>query len=201
MRGVIRRWLLSSGLWLLVLVLSGCAAPAPDHLPAGTLEQRHGRFVVQSTEVGEPPENIQGNFVWRKQGPGWQLDLNSPLGATLARLTVGPGQAVLEQPDAPTRRAASGQVLLADLLGAAVPVDALEDWLRGRIGNEQDVRDVKRDASGRVQSFVQGSWRVTFERYGEFGPELVRVVGQQGGRKVNLRLVLDGVDTALGASR
>lgn len=194
------RWSAWVSLWLLALVLSGCAAPEPGRLSAGVLEQRHGRFSVQSTEVGQSPETVQGNFVWRKLPVGWQLDLNSPLGATMARLTLSPGQAILEQPDAPVRRAASGELLLATVLGAAVPVDALEDWMRGRIGRGPDVRDVKRDTVGRIESFTQGGWQVNFDRYGQSGPELVRVSGRQGVRMVSLRLVLDGVTTMAGAS-
>lgn len=200
MSRLIRRWLTSVGFWLLVLVLSGCAAPDPGHQTSGVLEQRHGRFSVQSTEAGQLPETVQGNFVWRKLASGWQLDLNSPLGATLARLTVVPGQAVLERPDAPPRRAVSGQMLLADVLGAAVPVDALEDWMQGRLGDTKDVGDVKRDDLGRIESFLQGGWRVNFDRYGDSGPELMRVLGRQGTRNVSLRLVLDGVTKVAGAS-
>jgi outer membrane lipoprotein LolB len=193
-------WSALVGFWLLALFLSGCAAPDPGRVSVGVLEQRHGRFSVQSTQVGELPETVQGNFVWRKLSVGWQLDLNSPLGATLARLTVRPDSAVLEQPDSPMRRAASGEQLLASVLGAAVPVDALEDWMKGRIGRGSDVREVKRDSFDRIESFTQGSWRVNFDRYGQSGPELVRVSGRQGTRTVSLRLVLDGVAKIAGAS-
>lgn len=162
--------------------------PEPDAL---VLKERAGRFSVQTQVPGESAEAVQGSFVWRRMASGWQLDLKSPLGATLARLTVEPSGATLAQPDEPLRRAASGEQLLASVLGATVPLDVLQDWVDGRLVDAGKVSDVSRDDQGRIVSFKQSGWHVGFDRYGSSGPQRVTAQGQQSGRSVMLRLVAD----------
>lgn len=172
-------------------MLAGCATPSfePDGLVV--LQERQGRFSVQTQSVNKPPDATQGSFVWRKLTSGWQLDLKTPLGATLARLTVTPSGATLEQPDAPTRRAESGQALLASILGAPVPLDALEDWIDGRVLDDGSVTDMVRDSDNRVVSFRQFGWQVAFDRYGELGPGRITVKGRQLDQDIDLRLVIE----------
>lgn len=176
--------------WL-VLAVTGCAAPQIESQNDLVLKQRQGKFSVQTQLPNAPIEAIQGNFVWRHLDKGWQLDLQSPLGSTLARLTVSAAGATLETPDAPTQRAVSGEELLAGVLGAPVPLDVLEDWIDGRVLNEDKVTNVKRDAQGRIVSFNQSGWLVSFDRYGEYGPARVSAQGKQQDRLVTLRLVAD----------
>lgn len=172
--------------------LGGCAS-APPVTDEQVIDERQGRFSVQSRQAMAQPEAVQGSFVWRRFASGWQLDLNSPLGATLARLTVTPTGASLQQPDEPLRRAASARLLLAQVLGAPVPVDALEDWIDGRVdaGNEGLATNIERDELGRVVAFDQGGWRVRFTKYGPRGPGRIDATGQQEGRELQLRLVVE----------
>ena len=173
-----------------VIGLAGCAStpPVPNEL---VLKERQGRFAVQTSGAFQEPQAVQGGFVWRRLASGWQLDLNSPLGATLARLTVSPTGASLERPDAPDRRAASASALLAEVVGAPVPVDALEDWIDGRIKDDSRVTSLKRDELGRVVSFAQGVWRVRFAQYGQAGPGRIDINGNRQGQNIKLRLVVD----------
>ena len=173
-----------------MLVLGGCATPMPQP-DALVLKERAGRFSVQTQAPGEATDAVQGSFVWRRLAAGWQLDLKSPLGATLARLTVDPSGATLAQPDEPLRRAASGEALLASVLGASVPLDVLEDWVDGRVVDAGKVSEIARDDQGRIVSFKQSGWHVDFDRYGSSGPQRVTAQGQQFGRSVMLRLVAD----------
>lgn len=173
-----------------MVALTGCATTpmAPDVV---VLKERQGRFSVQSLAPLQQPEAVQGAFVWRRLATGWQLDLNSPLGATLARLTVTPAGARLQQTDVPDRQASSAGELLAGVLGAPVPVDALEDWVDGRLQTNAPVTSIKRDDLGRVVSFRQGVWSVQFAKYTETGPGRIDVKGKQQGREITLRLVVE----------
>lgn len=185
---LVGRWLRI--LWM-PLLLAGCAAPSFESDGLKVIEQRQGRFSIQTQSLNQPPDATQGSFVWRKLARGWQLDLNTPLGATLARLTITPMGATLEQPDASTRRAESGQALLSEILGAPVPLDALEDWIEGRVRDDGTITDMVRDSEGRVVSFKQLGWQVGFDRYGHSGPARITVKGRQLDQDIDLRLVIE----------
>lgn len=186
MRGI--GWLVSLAI---AVTVTGCATPKFEAKDSLVLKERAGKFSVTTQAPNEATEAVQGSFVWRRLPSGWQLDLNSPLGATLARLTVLPNGATLEQPDEPARRAASGEDLLVSVLGAPVPLDVLEDWVDGRVVDDSRVTNIERNAQGQIVSFVQSGWQVTFDRYGPSGPGRVSAQGKQLGRSVTLRLVAD----------
>ncbi|MCD8517342.1 MAG: outer membrane lipoprotein LolB [Burkholderiaceae bacterium] len=188
----IGNWLGYGSLWLAsTLLMAGCATTPLESQQNLVLKERAGKFSVVTLAANDDSESVQGSFVWRRLVSGWQLDLQSPLGATLARLTVEPTGATLEQPDAPLRRAASGEDLLAGVLGAKVPLDVLEDWVDGRVIDDDKVTSLKRDRQGRIVSFNQAGWQVMFDRYGESGPARVTAKGQQLGRSVTLRLIAE----------
>lgn len=176
------------GLFLAVLV--GCAGPSSETTDSGVVNVRQGRFTVVTKSVNEAEQAVHGNFVWRRKLGQWQLDLSTPLGTTLARVTVTPGGAALEQPNQMVRRASSASALVSRVFGAPVPLDAIEDWIEGRVV-EADVQDVTRDSLGRISGFSQAGWRVRFERYGERGPNLLGVSGRQGERDIQIRLTVD----------
>ncbi len=146
---------------------------------------------MQAQSANQPPDALQGSFVWRKLVDGWQLDLNTPVGSTLARVSVTPRGALLEQPDAPTRGAASAEELLTTIFGAPVPLDALQDWIDGRVRHDNEVTKLLRDSQGRVMSFEQAGWQVSFDRYGDDGPGRIRLKGRQLDQDIDLRLVFE----------
>lgn len=185
------RWFHGLAIAFVASVLVGCATVPSEPGDVLVLKQREGRFSVQTQAPNEADQAVQGSFAWRRLTSGWQLDLKSPLGATLARLTVSAGGATLEQPDAPARRAQSGQELLASVLGASVPLNVFEDWMDGRLVDDSKVTRIERDAQNRIVSFVESGWQVKFDRYGDSGPTRVSVQGTQAGRSVILRLVLE----------
>ena len=174
----------------LVFFLGACATPTPP-LGSEWLFERQGRFALVAEGAGQRSSSTQGGFKWRESVQVWQIDLLSPLGATLARLTVTPEVAVLQEPDAPEQRAASANQLLARLLREPVPVDAMKDWLKGQIVQTQDVTDLRRDDQGRIIGFKQSGWTVTFDRYDGQGPRLISASSSSAGRSLLLRLVVD----------
>jgi len=158
--------------------------------------ERSGRFVAQVKTPGEPTESVQGGFRWRQGEYGWQLDLVGPLGNILARLDAVPGVVILQRQGSEPRRAPTAAALVSELFGAQVPVDALADWIRGRIQDGPGVQDIRRDDQGRVVSLQQYGWRVVFDRYDASGPGLMEISGNDLGRHVTLRMVVDSADVS-----
>ena len=169
--------------------LAGCAGPsliAGD----GAAFERTGRFAVNVTEAGAPPEAVQGGFSWRDTGRRLQLDLVNPLGSTLARITVDPTGALLERSNGATEQAPDADALVARALGAALPVASLRDWLRGRPGPGA-LQDLQRDDAGRPLSFRQDGWHVQMSRCDTLGPGLLRLERRDGARRISARLAVD----------
>jgi outer membrane lipoprotein LolB len=78
-----------------------------------------------------PPQSISAGFELKSlQGSG-ELQLLSPLGYSLAKLQWSPGQATLEQ-GSQRWQDSSLDNLLIRLTGAALPVNALIEWLQAR---------------------------------------------------------------------
>ncbi len=130
-----RSFLLASASSLATLALAGCGtlAPAPG---ADSTRRFHddisvgGRLSVRYQQNGKP-ESVQGKFLWQQSATRTDIELASPLGQTLARITLLPGSAILEQSGKPTAEATDAGALTKAVLGWPLPVGGLRYWLQG----------------------------------------------------------------------
>lgn len=117
---------------LLALALAGCAQ-LPKAPPAATDQARlSGRISV--TVAGDQHNRSTGGAASFELfgGPeAGRLELTSPLGSLVARADWRPGRVTLQTPS-DERRFDDLDALTRELLGEAVPVAALFDWLKAR---------------------------------------------------------------------
>ena len=139
----------------LLLTLAACATapprPAPDLV---------GRLAVRiEAHAGQPARSFSTQFALRGDAQTGSLQLTTPLGSTAAQARWQPGLAELTTPEG-TRRFADLDTLAEDLLGQALPLAALIDWLRGRAwpGAPSAARD---------GGFEQLAWRIDLSRFAE----------------------------------
>lgn len=191
-----RLWYRAAALTLLA-VLSACATPPQSKDGSGaeadqasSALSRSGRFAVSVTHSSSQVEAVQGGFSWRDDGRKLMLDLSNPLGNTLARVWVLPGQAILERTDGSQEHATHPDALVEQVLGSPVPVAGLRDWLHGRTGSAP-VQSERRDDQQKLSSFEQSGWRVTLSRYDEQGPRLLQLNRHEANRSISVRLVVD----------
>lgn len=143
-----RAWLTS--LAGVSLGLAGCATRTPATAPPNTLS---GRLLLQISPQGsEPARQWSAGFELRGSAQAGELDLTSPLGTLVAQARWQPGQAELAQ-GGERKRFADLADLSLQLLGEAVPLEALFDWLRGRPW--PGASHVQTEAG-----FTQGGWLV-----------------------------------------
>lgn len=110
----------------LPVLMTGCAAPARGLLAGGRWS---GRLALQVE--GDAQRSFTAGFDLRGSPSEGELELTTPVGSTAALLRWAPGSARLWTPGQPERHAASLDALVAEGVGAPLPVAALFDWLAG----------------------------------------------------------------------
>lgn len=143
----------------LAALLAGCASTvAPD--PAAL----SGRLSVRvEGDADHAARALSAAFELRGDAEQGSLNLSTPFGTMLAQAQWSPQQALLVTPQGRTAYA-DLPALTRELLGEALPMAALFDWLRGRpwpgAGSQATQPP---DEAG----FAQLGWQVTLARFDE----------------------------------
>jgi outer membrane lipoprotein LolB len=95
------------------------AAALPSFEAAGRLSVRHGS------------DALTANFRWQRDGNRDEVDLASPLGQTIARLTGDGDGVALRTADGRVATGSDWAALTAQSLGWPLPVDGLAFWIQG----------------------------------------------------------------------
>lgn len=103
------------------------ATPAPYRESVAMAGRLSVRYQTQGRE-----EALHGNFSWQQDARRTEVHLLSPLGQTIARISVEPGMASLTQAGQATRTATDVDSLAESALGWPLPVSGLRDWLQGQ---------------------------------------------------------------------
>lgn len=120
------RWLLA---FAIVLFAAGCASPPRTMAPADAATGPWtGRLAVQVED--NQSQSFSAGFELKGSARAGELALYTPFGGTLAVLAWAPGSATLRA-NGQTRSFDSVDALVTHATGAAIPVAALFDWLRG----------------------------------------------------------------------
>ena len=113
--------------------MAGCAAPSRTAKPLSAEQANspewQGRISVQVQ--GDNPSSMSASFLLRGDAKSGELDLYSPLGTTLGALQWTP-QLVQLSDGGKHQYFNSLAELTEKATGAALPVDAIFDWLQGR---------------------------------------------------------------------
>lgn len=187
-------WLRFLTFFAAACVLAGCATQAPSPT-AGSQDElsRFGRFALKVEQFGRDPEAVQGGFTWVDTGTQLNLDLTNPFGTILARVVVNQAGSTLTRSNGEILQAATPDALVELVLGQAIPVQGLRDWLRLDMTQQalSLMQQVTRDPQGRVQGFEQNGWRVQRSRFDALGPQLLVLNRNDQGKSIAIRLIID----------
>jgi outer membrane lipoprotein LolB len=173
-----------------------CACSTLGPLPAAE-RQYLGRFAV-ATALDGKRDSGSGRFKLAVDGHAITLDLDSPLGSTLARVEVNAQGARLTAPgnDGPREvRGPSAEALTYEVLGWPLPVAGFRDWIDGRPVPERPSRD--RTTGDQTKAFDQDGWTISvLERFNEGRGPPRRLLFERPetpsvAPAISLRLVLD----------
>jgi outer membrane lipoprotein LolB len=111
---------------------SGCAITPPAPTRSADNEVLSGRMSVRVDATDATPSRaVSAAFELSGNTQRGRLDLNTPLGTTLARARWEPGSVAVTTPQGDSQHDDLPAMTRA-LLGEDLPVLALFDWLRGR---------------------------------------------------------------------
>ena len=119
-----------ASIWLLVL-LTACATPTPIRPVAQAPFDKQWQGRLSVTVQSDPPRNMSAGFSLDGDARQGELNLFSPLGTTLATLQWNPATTQWLQ-GSQQRRYDSMAHLTEETTGAALPMDAMFDWLQGK---------------------------------------------------------------------
>jgi outer membrane lipoprotein LolB len=139
------------------------------------------------------PESLQGKFLWVQRGEHIDIELLTPLGQTIARITIAPGRARIEQSAGEVREAASIDQLTEQTLGWALPVDGLRYWLQGFVREAQGrVVTITPDQSSTLRS---DGWKLRYVSWQADGttaiPKRIDFSREAAQSELALRVVID----------
>jgi outer membrane lipoprotein LolB len=113
-------------------LLTGCASH-PEWNRSQPQDALFGRMTVriEPSDAANAPRNMSAAFELAGDASRGRLDLNTPIGTTLARARWEPGLVALITAQGESRYA-DMPALTREMLGEELPLAALFDWLRGR---------------------------------------------------------------------
>jgi outer membrane lipoprotein LolB len=144
-------------------MVTGCASLQTPEEPA-LADLLTGRMSVQvaATDTSEA-YSLSTAFELSGTADRGRLDLNTPLGSTVARARWQADSVVLDTPRGQTRHPTLADMTRA-VVGEELPVPALFDWLRGRPWpGAESASSVAPDPVG----FRQLGWTVDLSRFDE----------------------------------
>lgn len=182
----------------LVSVLSACSSLERVNEPQTSLSsatdlQRNGRFAVLVYDKTQDKniDSVQGSFEWLSAGEKVVLDLSSPLGQVLARVTVQPGLSQLTRSNGEMLEAASPDALVREVIGRQFPVSGLQYWIRGQAMPGVALESPEYDAQQRLVKFTQAGWVVTAQDYDGMGPKRFHLLNNQTMERITIRIVIN----------
>jgi outer membrane biogenesis lipoprotein LolB/tetratricopeptide (TPR) repeat protein len=149
-----------------------------------------GRFSVKVTGLTESKnQGGSGGFTLTQDALIDVLEIRNPVGGSIAKITIKPGEAILER-DGQLTTAIDADTLIQNTLGLPLPARGLSDWLRGKTrpgGNAS----VERNTKGQVSKITQDGWTLNYNWNNAQRLEKLMMTRRSNIGSIDIRLVFD----------
>ncbi|OWF66600.1 hypothetical protein B6A14_01050 [Polynucleobacter hirudinilacicola] len=159
----------------------------PDQAPQGTWD---GRFAVKVIGLTESQnQGGSGGFTLTQDALKDTLEIRNPVGGSIAKITINPGEATLER-DGQVVTAIDADTLIQNTLGLPLPARGLSNWLRGEVrpGSEASV---DRNAQGQVNKISQDGWDLVYTWGNKKRLDKLTMTRSSNIGSIDIRLVFD----------
>jgi outer membrane lipoprotein LolB len=149
-------------------VLAGCATSTANLSTTAVGAYRDtidlaGSLSVSYQKQDGQPDRLSGRYTWTQRPGRVDVSMTSPLGQTVAEISVTPNSATLTQANRPPRVARDIDTLTRQELGWPLPVAGLRDWLQGYAIDAQGKRFAASPANNSV--VTRDGWRLRFKEW------------------------------------
>ena len=149
-----------------------------------------GRFSVKVTGITEGKnQGGSGGFTLTQDALTDVLEIRNPVGGSIAKITIKPGEALLER-DGQVLTAVDADTLIQNTLGLPLPARGLSEWLRGQTRPGSNA-SVERNGKGQVSKIIQDGWTLNYN-WGESSRlEKLSMTRSSNIGSIDIRLVFD----------
>ena len=189
----VRRWRASVAIGAAAGVLAGCAiAPPSPPPPSETAESLQSPFAAEGRlSARRGAEGVAANFAWDHDGTRDRIDLSTPLGQTVARLSGDAAGVEVELPDHRVFTAGDWDTLTTKALGLPIPVAGLSAWMRGMPQAGEDA-SIERDGQSRPSVLRQDGWEIVYQYPDDASRRPSRLILRYpGAEPVDVRIAID----------
>jgi outer membrane biogenesis lipoprotein LolB len=149
-----------------------------------------GRFAVKVTGLTEGRnQGGSGGFTLTQDALTDVLEIRNPMGGSVAKITIKPGEAILER-DGQLTTAIDADTLIQNALGLPLPARGLSDWLRGQTRPGSNA-SVERNAAGQVSKITQDGWTLSYDWGATSQLEKLTMNRTSNIGSIDIRLVFD----------
>jgi outer membrane biogenesis lipoprotein LolB len=149
-----------------------------------------GRFSVKVIGLTEGKnQGGSGGFTLTKDALTDVLEIRNPVGGSIAKITINPGEAILER-NGELTTAIDADTLIQNTLGLPLPARGLSNWLRGQTRPGSNA-SVERDAKGQVSKISQDGWALSYNWNQSQRLEKLTMTRSSNIGSIDIRLVFD----------
>lgn len=174
-------------LWLVLLVLAGCASTPVEPLQKRAAEAAQLPFTFNGrVSTKHEGKSSSAGVRWVHRGVEDEILLLAPLGRTVARIHGDASGVELQTPNG-SYMAHDAEALTEQVLGWHLPMEGMRYWVLGLPAPDTPV-DVERAANGQVSVLHQNGWEIRYLRYAlETQDSLpLRLILQRHGMEIQL---------------
>ena len=151
-----------------------------------------GRFSVNVNKINANNTGGSGTFSLVHENMTDLLEIQNPLGASIAKINITPKLATIER-KGETVTALDADQLIFDTVGLPIPARGLSAWLSGFV-RPGSLGSIEKDAGGLVKSISQDGWQIS---YVWSDPQFLKKLfltrsGEEG--TIEVRLIFDKIN-------
>ena len=158
---------------LLISILASCASISEQVLdrPADweARLQQHQQIEdwTIKARLGVQSETDGGSFdvFWQQVADAYEIRLIAPMGQGAVLINGDNSGVAISLADGQTQYSNDADELFASMTGLSLPVNGLQDWLRGMPIQGEAVQNISWNEHGQLYKFEQRGWRVEMGRY------------------------------------